>query len=186
MIDRGWSQDIGYENYDDLSQEIRAINRGEIPETPRYEAGVNTIFDPSYAPPGKHVAIAYREMPNTDKFNGGKEKLESMMEEYSDLVLEKWASDAPNMRKQNVIARYIYHPYEYERKIVSMRTGSWSLGNMGYKQSGIRRPFRGYSDYRAPIKGLYMCSASCHPGGSIFLAAGYNAANVVMDDLKSN
>jgi phytoene dehydrogenase-like protein len=89
------------------------------------------------------------------------------------------------MTKANVIARYAYSPFEYERKIVSMRTGNWSLGRMDYKQSGSRRPFPKYSDYRTPIKGLYICSSSCHPGGSIFLAAGYNAANVVLDDLKN-
>ena len=182
-IDKGWSQNIGYENYGDLQEELASINKGEIPETPRYEAGVNTLFDPSYAPPGKHVAICYREMPNTDKFSGGREKLESMMEDYADRVLQKWESYAPNVKKDHVIARYIYHPYEYERKIVSMRTGSWSLGRMDYDQSGINRPMRGYADYRTPIKGLYMCSSSCHPGGSIFLAAGYNAANVVLEDL---
>jgi phytoene dehydrogenase-like protein len=183
-IDKGWSQDIGYESYDDLKEDVAAINKGDIPETPRYEAGVNTLFDPSYAPPGKHIAICYREMPNTDKFNGGRPRLESVMEDYADRVLQKWESYAPNMKKENVLARYIYHPYEYERKIVSMRTGSWSLGRMDYEQSGVNRPLRGYADYRTPIRGLYMCSASCHPGGSIFLAAGYNAANVILSDLK--
>ena len=184
-VDKGWSQDIGYEDYGDLKDDLDSINRGELPETPRYEAGVNSIFDPSYAPPGKHVAIAYREMPNTDKFNGGRERLESIADEYAGRVLETWGEYASNMKRENVIASYVYHPYEYERKIVSMRTGSWSLGRMDYDQSGVRRPFRGYADYRTPIKGLYMCSASCHPGGSIFLAAGYNAANVILSDLKS-
>ena len=184
-VNKGWSQDIGYENYGDLKDDLDSIEKGEIPDKARYEGGVNTLFDQSYAPPGKHVAISYREMPNTDKFNGGREKLEGMMDEYSDRVLEKWREYAPNMTKGNVIARYIYHPYEYEQKIVSMRTGSWSLGRMDYEQSGINRPFRDYADYRTPIKGLYMCSASCHPGGSIFLAAGYNAANIVLEDLKS-
>ncbi len=185
LIDKGWSQDIGYENYDDLKDDMDSISRGDIPETPRYEGGVNTLFDQSYAPPGKHIAIAYREMPNTDKFNGGIGKLESVMEDYADRVLEKWGSYAPNMKKDNVIARYVYHPFEYERKIVSMRTGNWSLGRMDYGQSGVNRPIRGYADYRTPVKGLYLCSASCHPGGSIFLAAGYNAANIVLADLNN-
>jgi phytoene dehydrogenase-like protein len=185
VVNRGWSQDIGYETYDDLKDDLRAIASGHFPETPRYEAGVNTLFDPSYAPPGKHVAIAYREMPNTDRFVGGKQRMGEVAERYADEVFEKWSSYAPNMTKANVIARYAYSPFEYERKIVSMRTGNWSLGRMDYKQSGSRRPFPKYSDYRTPIKGLYMCSSSCHPGGSIFLAAGYNAANVVLDDLKN-
>ena len=182
-VDLGWSQDIGYETYDDLNDDIKSLDRGELPSTPRYEAGVNTLFDKSYAPPGKHVAIAYREMPNTDLYRGGSSGLADMQEEYADLVLEKWSRYAPNMKKSNVIARYVYSPFEYEKKIVSMRTGNWSLGRMDYDQSGTRRPIPQYSDYRTPIKGLYMCSSSCHPGGSIFLAAGYNAANVILEDL---
>jgi phytoene dehydrogenase-like protein len=183
-VNMGWSQDIGYESYDDLKDDIRELEKGKIPSVPRYEAGVNTLFDKSYAPPGKHVAIAYREVPNTDRLKGGQDYMNSIKEEYADLVLQKWSEYAPNMKEDNVIARYVYTPYEYERKIVSMRTGNWSLGKMDYKQSGIRRPFLGYSDYRTPIKGLYMCSSSCHPGGSIFLAAGYNAANIILDDIK--
>jgi len=183
-IDRGWSQDIGYETYDDLREDLKALDRGDLPEVPRYEAGVNTLFDPTYAPPGKHVAIAYREMPNTDRFAGGSERLKGFAQEYADRILERWSDYAPNMKRGNVIGRFAYSAFEYEKKIVSMRTGNWSLGRMDYKQSGTRRPFPRFSDYRTPIKGLYMCSSSCHPGGSIFMAAGYNAANVVLGDLS--
>jgi phytoene dehydrogenase-like protein len=184
LVNKGWSQDIGYETYHDLREDLKELSAGRFPRVPRYEAGVNSLFDPSYAPPGKHVAIAYREMPNTDKFQGGKDGYESAAEEYADQVQEKWHEYAPNMTKDNVIARFNYSAFDYAGKIVSMRTGNWSLGKMDYAQSNERRPFPGYADYRTPIRGLYMCSSSCHPGGSIFLAAGYNAAGVLLEDLR--
>jgi phytoene dehydrogenase-like protein len=183
LINKGWSQDIGYENYDDLKNDLKALDSGTLPKIPRFEAGVNSLFDQTYAPPSKHVAIAYREMPNTDKFNGGKARYEREAEKYADLVQEKWREYAPNMTKENVIGRFNYSAFEYADKIVSMRTGNWSLGRMNYEQSNTRRPFPGYADYRTPVKGLYLCSSSCHPGGSIFLAAGYNAARVILEDL---
>jgi phytoene dehydrogenase-like protein len=37
--------------------------------------------------------------------------------------------------------------------------------------------------YRTPIKGLYLCGASQHPGGSFHGQPGYNAAGVVAEDI---
>ncbi len=182
-VNKAWSLDIGYESYDDLKSDLRELSAGSLPKVPRYEVGVNTLFDPSYAPPGKHVAIAYREMPNTDRFRGGRDEFSRLGEDYADLVQEKWREYAPNMTKENILARFNYTAFDYAGKIVSMRTGNWSLGRMDYKQSNTNRPFPGYADYRTPVKGLYLCSSSCHPGGSIFLAAGYNAAKVILEDL---
>ncbi len=41
----------------------------------------------------------------------------------------------------------------------------------------------GYSTYRSPLKGLYMCGAGTHPGGGVMGAPGRNCANVVLSDL---
>jgi phytoene dehydrogenase-like protein len=44
-----------------------------------------------------------------------------------------------------------------------------------------------YSDrlpYATPIDGLYSCSAGTHPCGSVVGAAGHNAANRILKDLK--
>jgi len=39
------------------------------------------------------------------------------------------------------------------------------------------------SAYQTPIKNLYLTGASTHPGG-VFAASGYNAAQVVLKDVK--
>lgn len=46
------------------------------------------------------------------------------------------------------------------------------------------RPIPGYSDYRAPIAGLYLASAGNHPGGGVMGASGRNAAAVCLKDMK--
>jgi len=46
----------------------------------------------------------------------------------------------------------------------------------------------GFADrlpYTTPIKGLYSCSAGCHPAGSVVGCAGNNAAERVLKDLES-
>src|SRR3546814_18556218 len=45
------------------------------------------------------------------------------------------------------------------------------------------RPLPKLSDYRTPVKGLYLCSAGTHPGGGVIGAPGHNAAQTVIADL---
>ena len=43
----------------------------------------------------------------------------------------------------------------------------------------------GFADrmpHRVGVPGVYACSAGCHPGGSVIGAAGYNAANAILED----
>jgi phytoene dehydrogenase-like protein len=41
----------------------------------------------------------------------------------------------------------------------------------------------GWSNYRTPRPGLYLCGASTHPGGGVWGASGRSAARVVHHDL---
>jgi len=45
----------------------------------------------------------------------------------------------------------------------------------------------GFADrlpYTTPIKGLYSCSAGCHPAGSVIGAAGHNSAMRIIKDIE--
>jgi phytoene dehydrogenase-like protein len=44
------------------------------------------------------------------------------------------------------------------------------------------RPLLGWGGYRTPIKSLYMCGASSHPGGGT-TGGGRAAVQVIMEDL---
>jgi len=46
------------------------------------------------------------------------------------------------------------------------------------------RPFVECKPYKTPIKNLYMCGASTHPCGSVGGACGYNAVQVISEELK--
>ncbi len=48
----------------------------------------------------------------------------------------------------------------------------------------FNRPVPGYAQYRAPVRGLYMCGSSTHPGGGVMGAPGANAAREIAHDLK--
>ena len=53
---------------------------------------------------------------------------------------------------------------------------------MSIDQMFMLRPAVTVSQYKTPIKGLYLTGASTHPGGGIMGAAGRNAAHVVLRD----
>jgi len=47
------------------------------------------------------------------------------------------------------------------------------------------RPVPGWSAYRTPVQGLYLCGSSSHPGVGVTVAPGRNAAMVALEDLKA-
>jgi phytoene dehydrogenase-like protein len=55
---------------------------------------------------------------------------------------------------------------------------------MSFDQMFMFRPIPEMSQYETPIENLYLSSASCHPGGGVFGAAGLNAATVILDKHK--
>jgi phytoene dehydrogenase-like protein len=57
-------------------------------------------------------------------------------------------------------------------------------GALSLDQLFSARPVLGHGNYRAPIKGLYMCGAGTHPGGGVTGAPGHNAAREIVKDLK--
>ena len=46
------------------------------------------------------------------------------------------------------------------------------------------RPVAGWSQYRTPVTGLYLCGAGAHPGGGVMAAPGANAAREILLDLR--
>lgn len=40
------------------------------------------------------------------------------------------------------------------------------------------------SNYKTPLKGLYLCGSGAHPGGGVMGAPGRNAARLVLEDVR--
>ena len=51
---------------------------------------------------------------------------------------------------------------------------------MALNQLFMFRPVVGHTDYRTPVKGLYLCGAAAHPGGGVMGIAGANAAREIL------
>jgi phytoene dehydrogenase-like protein len=169
--------------FDDVAQVVRCFEqcrRGEFPDHPMGNGACNTLFDPSYAPPGRHVAFWWPFAPYA--LPDGPEGWDRRRREYTERLLEVWRAYAPNLTRDTVLATYLYTPLDLERRIVNMVRGAVRMGAYVPSQLGINRPHPLMAGNRTPIEGLYLCGSSCH-GGGVNGAPGYNAANAIAADL---
>jgi DsbC/DsbD-like thiol-disulfide interchange protein len=67
---------------------------------------------------------------------------------------------------------------------IAMPGGNTQHGELTLDQLFFMRPVPGYADYRSPVKGLYQCGASSHPGGAVSAVPGHNAAREILADMR--
>ena len=157
------------------------IALGVPPQNPFIWTACWTLQDPSRAPDGKHTLIIDTFVPNTLQ-NG--ESWEDIKHNFAALLMKKLREYTSNMGPENVLAEYIDTPISIERANPCLVGGSTTGGERTLSQSGYFRPMPGYSQYRGPLKNLYLTGASCHPGGGI-TAMGMVTANEILKDLEN-
>ena len=96
----------------------------------------------------------------------------------ADTVLDQIAVACPDIRKR-VQHMEVRSPLELERE-VGLTEGNIFQGELTFDQLFFNRPLPGYSQYNTPIKGLYLCGSSAHPGGGVMGAPGANAARTIL------
>ena len=88
-----------------------------------------------------------------------------------------------NLHTGDTIEGEIRTPKELEEE-VGLTEGNIFQGELTMDQLMFNRPIPGYAQYKTPIKNLYMCGSSTHPGGGVMGAPGANAAREILIDLK--
>ncbi|MDY6864160.1 MAG: NAD(P)/FAD-dependent oxidoreductase [Thermodesulfobacteriota bacterium] len=185
QVNRSWGIFIA-ENADRVIDFYRNVHAGIPPKKPEDTMFIvvsNTLWDPTQAPAGKHTAFYWMHQPYHLK-EGGAQKWAEIKEEVADIADDAWREYALNLTEENILARHVDGPLDYERKMPQLIEGCWLMGDMTQDQAGLFRPFHGYPPYRSPIENLYMCGACNHPGGGISGAPGYNCAGVICEDLN--
>ena len=178
-IDKCFYTMVGFDGADDTVRYIRDAYSGTLPK-PAAGMWVNSLWDPSQAPPGRHSATGWFFMPSASELSA-KEWTE-VRATFNDRFLDTWREFAPNMTPDNVLAQKLYTPDQQERKNL-MREGDFSNGEFAPDQLGANRPFPEASNYRTEVGGLYLCGPSAYPGGGIHAACGYNAFKAIAEDL---
>jgi phytoene dehydrogenase-like protein len=152
---------------------------GEIPEELWVDCVVSSNADDSLTPEGKHILTCFVQyVPYHLRHCNWDDQREML----GDRVVKKIAEYAPNV-PHAIIARQVLTPLDLERTY-GLTEGNIFHGDLRLEQLFFMRPVSGWSQYRTPIDGLYLCGAGAHPGGGVTGAPGHNAAHQVLRDWK--
>ena len=152
---------------------------GEIPEQLWVDCVVSSNADDSLAPAGKHVLTCFVQYV---PYHLRKGNWDDKQELLGDRVVKKIAEYAPNVPGA-IVARQVLTPLDLERTY-ALTEGNIFHGDLRLEQLFFMRPVPGWSQYRTPIAGLYLCGAGAHPGGGVTAAPGRNAAHQALRDWK--
>jgi len=157
----------------------RAYNHAKYHEyssNPMLEITVPTAADPTLAPAGAHVlSVVAQYAPHT--LAGG---WPAARGRFTELLIDTLETLAPGLRGQ---LRHVelLTPADIEREF-RIAGGHWHHAELALDQFFMLRPVPGVAQYRAPVGGLYLCGAGCHPGGGVMGIAGRNAARAVVKE----
>jgi len=139
--------------------------------------GQQSLLDPTRAPAGQHTLWAYSHVPAQVE-NGWKEHRQA----FADRIERRIEGLAPGFRSL-ILGRAIHSPEDLEASNENLVGGDLGGGSARLDHQLFFRPAFPYFRYRTPVSGLYLCSASTHPGAGVHGACGYNAALAAISDL---
>jgi phytoene dehydrogenase-like protein len=168
-----------------VGPEIDALERafdeakyGGISSRPYLDVTIPTLSDPSLAPAGRHVMSVYVQYTPYRLRSGTWSERAGEVAEAVLRALEEYAPGLGGL----VLGRQVVTPLDLE-ETYGMTGGHPSHGEPSLDQLFLARPLLGFGRYRAPIPGLYLCSAGTHPGGGVTGGPGANAARAILRDL---
>jgi len=147
---------------------------------PYIDLVIPTISDPTMAPPGKHFMSCFVQYCPPELDTG--EWTDADRDAFGRTVIDQIAEYSPDF-KDLILHVEIRTPRELEAE-VGLTEGNIFQGELTMDQLLFNRPVPGYAQYRGPVKGLYMCSSSTHPGGGVMAAPGANAAREILRDIR--
>ena len=141
---------------------------------------IPSMTDPTMTPPGKHfMSVFVQYVPPKVE---GRDWTDAQVQAFADTVLDQIEAYAPGFRDL-ILHMEVRTPREFEQDI-GLTEGNIFQGELTMDQLLFNRPLPGYAQYRGPVRGLYLCGSSTHPGGGVMAAPGANAAREILGDLR--
>ena len=184
-VNRAWLMLIGVDGMKDIHDLYQTCHAKRLPRGVQLIGAQPAMHDPTQAPAGKCTAFFWQIAPgNLCAEEGGRDRWDKIRNEFGQNITKRLAHYATNMTPANIIDEFGVTPIDVERHLPNMHGGDVQCGELSAGQLLDQRPFPECAQYRTPIKGLYMCGSSMHPGGNITGAPGYNAAGIICADLN--
>jgi phytoene dehydrogenase-like protein len=168
-------------NLDDMAQAAFEANHGLLPARPMLVVGQQSVADPSRAPAGGHTLWIETHVPPaggaTGPWTGG------ARDRFLHRVLDRLEAHAPGVQSR-IVGTAVRTPADLQAENPNLVGGDLGAGSAALDQQLIFRPVPGWFRYATPVRGLYLCSASAHPGGGVHGMAGRNCASRVLLDAR--
>ncbi|MFK8030663.1 MAG: phytoene desaturase family protein [Gammaproteobacteria bacterium] len=153
---------------------------GRWSQDPYLDMLMPTTCDPTMAPPGKHYMSVFAQYCPPKLATG--DWTNDNRDAFGQTVIDQIGRFSPDF-KDLILHMEVRTPSDLENE-VGLTGGNIFHGELTLDQLLFNRPIPGYAQYRGPVKGLYMCGSSTHPGGGVMAAPGANAAREILLDLK--
>ncbi|KAJ4851464.1 hypothetical protein Tsubulata_014133 [Turnera subulata] len=172
---------IGSESMEEIDLACQDAVNGVPSRRPVIEMTIPSVLDKTISPPGKHVINLFVQYTPYKPSDGSWED-PTYRESFAQRCFSLIDEYAPGF-SSSIIGYDMLTPPDLEREI-GLTGGNIFHGAMGLDSLFLMRPVKGWSNYRTPIQGLYLCGSGAHPGGGVMGAPGRNAAHVVLQDVK--
>lgn len=176
------------EGIDALTRQAAEIACKLIPANPYLVTGQYAHFDPTRAPRGKGTAWAYTHVPQqiagdaAGELTGRWDERES--ERFADRMEEQVEAVAPGFRSL-IRGRHVLTPPTLQSLNRNLAQGALNGGTAQIHQQLVFRPVPSLGRAETPVDGLYLGSASAHPGGGVHGGPGANAALAALGSARA-
>ncbi len=170
-------------NPEHIANECRWMNLGKFPPLQDFSPIVccHSLVDPSFAPPGKHVAQNEMQSPPASAHTEA-EWLE-IKKTYIDDMMTVWQQYSPNMNWDNVIGIDSNSPYDNMRMKNIAPHGNCGTLDRSVFQLSENRPIPELANNRTPVKNFYATGTAWHPGGNGGAGESYNCYKIIAGDM---
>lgn len=175
------------DSLDELTVTASELSRHLVPRDPFVLVGQMTTTDRTRSPAGTESLWAYTHVPQRVRGDAGSA--------FNGTISGRWDDDdcarfvermeerierlAPGFRSR-ILATHVMSPPTLETMDANLVGGDISGGTAQLHQQLVFRPIPGWARAETPISGLYLASASAHPGGGVHGACGANAARAAL------
>ncbi|MFP5283699.1 MAG: phytoene desaturase family protein, partial [Actinomycetes bacterium] len=172
------------DSVEDMVTSFAQLSSGAVPASPMLLVGQMTTTDPTRSPAGTESLWAYTHVPQQVRRDAGEEGITgawdaSDAERFADRMQARLERLAPGFGER-ILTRRVLTPRDLEARNANLIGGSVNGGSAALHQEAIFRPVPGLGRAETPVRGLYLWSASAHPGGGVHGACGMNAARAAL------
>jgi phytoene dehydrogenase-like protein len=155
-----------------------------VPADPFLLVGQQSTADPTRCPPGNATLWAYTHVPRDVRGDAGPHGITGAWttaekDAMADRIEQTIETRAPGFCSL-IRARHVSSPADLEAMDANLVGGAIGGGTAQIHQQLVFRPVLGWGRAETPLAGLFLASASAHPGGGVHGACGSNAARAAL------